>query len=52
MCTVRGRSLAVWLPLFTERFRMGGGEYSRRDGKRRYEIVTLRSRKVNKHEGI
>lgn len=31
---------------------MGEGEYSRRAGKRRCEIIIFRSRKVDKQEGI
>lgn len=31
---------------------MGEGEYGRRAGKRRYEVVVLRSRKVNKRRYI
>lgn len=30
----RGRRVAVWLPLFIERFRVGEREYSRRGRKR------------------
>lgn len=33
VCVVRGRRVAVWLPVFTERFRMGERECSRRGRK-------------------